>query len=519
MQFTPELWLFILSAFILLLLFINSWQYRNQDIGRYFLYFMLCAFIWVTFFIFETVFPLLNTKMIFVYLEFIGIVFLPLTWVLIIFTFTGTMLSTFTKRLLFVLPFLTTIIIWTNPLHHWFIGYPKIITTNVPFPTLNLDYQFWFHFIHAPTGYIYILTSLVILIRYLIKAEEIYKIQARILLVAILLPTITDILYVFGISPIKYYNFTTAVFSVSGVLLLWALFRFHFLDLLPLARDHIIENLSDGIIVLDHKSRLAYINQTARFDFQLTQEHIGQSIYDLKNTCIQQIKEMLGKKQIQNVSSTISNDSQYYDLRLAPVINTRGFQIGIVASMHDVTQRVQQYQQVHTLSIQDDLTGIANRRHFIDICNRDLDRIQQFHNGSAAIIMIDIDAFKSINDQYGHAIGDKVLINFSQIIQSTLRRHDYFGRWGGDEFALFLNGVSMKEAKEIVGRIRNTINAHQQLLDQHNISITASYGIVHTQQVQPAQMNIETLIDLADQALYQGKDAGKDFIQCYQPEN
>ena len=84
------------------------------------------------------------------------------------------------------------------------------------FPVLNHDYQFWFYFIHAPAGYIYMLAALILLGYSLRKMEGIYRIQGSLLLLAILLPALTDLFYVLGYSPVRNYNFTTAVFGLSA---------------------------------------------------------------------------------------------------------------------------------------------------------------------------------------------------------------------------------------------------------------------------------------------------------------
>jgi diguanylate cyclase (GGDEF)-like protein/PAS domain S-box-containing protein len=512
-SYTPGLWLFIVASIIIAILIWVSWQYKESDIGKSFLFLMGCAFLWVLPFTLETATFDLQWKIFFAYVEFLGIAFLPAAWIFLIVDFTGHPYAKTFKSFFLILPILTTLVLWTNPLHHWFMGQPAIITQGVPFPVLFMDYNFWFYFVHAPTGYLYILISLGMVIQYLIHAAPIYKIQARILIVAILLPSVTDVLYVLGISPVKNYNYTTAVFSISGILLLWTLFRFRFLDLLPLARGRIIENLQESILVLDHKDRIVYQNQAAAKHFHLSGEIIGQSIEHIDNEILQSIREMIETHQMR-MDISMGNKS-YFDLRISPVNNRHGLQIGQIITAHDITERVERFNRVHTLSIQDSLTGILNRRHFITVCNRELDRIKKNHQVSAAVVMVDLDAFKKVNDTYGHAAGDKILIVFTTTIQSILRRYDFFGRLGGDEFAIFLMDVTSTTAKEIIERVRNSISDLKTTIDDKTITLTASFGIVHTEQVSPSDLDIEILLDYADQALYQGKEAGRNYIRVY----
>jgi diguanylate cyclase (GGDEF)-like protein/PAS domain S-box-containing protein len=512
--YTPGLWLFILASIIIAVLILVSWQYRKSEIGKSFLFLMGCAFLWVFFFSLETAVFTLYWKIFFAYIEFLGIVFLPAAWIFLIVDFTGHPYAKTFKSVFLIPPILTTLILWTNPLHHWFMGQPGIFTQGVPFPVLFMDYKFWFYAVHAPTGYLFILISLGMMIRYLIHAAPIYKVQARILIFAILLPSITDVLYVIGISPVKNYNYTTAVFSVYGILLLLTHFQLRFLDLLPQARDRIIENLQESILVLDHKNRVVYQNQAAVKLFHLTGEMIGQSIEIIDSEVFQSIQEMIKTHQMR-LDISIGNKS-YFALHISPVHSRHGLQIGKIITAHDITERVERFNLVHTLSIQDSLTGILNRRHFITVCNRDLDRIKKNHLVSAAVVMVDLDAFKQVNDTYGHAAGDKMLIVFTTTIQSILRRYDYFGRLGGDEFAIFLMDVSFTTARDIIERVKNSISDLKTTLDGRTISLTASFGIVHTQQVTPSDLDIEILLNYADQALYQGKESGRNYIQMFQ---
>lgn len=517
MTFTPDLLFFVLATIIIASLMIVSWQYRHTNSGRYFLMLMSCALVWVLFFIFETAINDMAYKLFFVKIEFLGIMFLPYAWVLLIVNFTGKSLPKQINYFLLVIPILSTIVLWTNPIHHWFIGTPSMITSGVPFPVLNLDYQFWFYDIHAPAGYLYLAISFIILLRYMVRTEPVYKLQTRMLLIAILLPTVTDMLYVFGITPISHYNFTTAVFSISGIILFWTLFRFQFLDLLPLARDMVIDKLSDGVLVLDYKMRLVYANQSAKNDFRLNDQDTGQAIASINNPCVRQIKLMLDAEQNRKDIDSGEQSGKFFDISLSPVFTNSRVQIGYVATAHDVTDRVRLFNQAHTLSIQDSLTGISNRRHFFAACNRELDRINQHKEiHSDAIMMIDLDDFKQINDTYGHAVGDKMLINIASAIQTTLRRDDLFGRLGGDEFSIMLLDVENKESMEIAERIRKTIHKVHLIQNEKEISVTASIGIVHTDQILPEEMEIEKILQLADQALYQGKATGKNRIQQYQ---
>jgi diguanylate cyclase (GGDEF)-like protein len=192
--------------------------------------------------------------------------------------------------------------------------------------------------------------------------------------------------------------------------------------------------------------------------------------------------------------------------------------LGKVIPLHDITERPLLFKKVKTLAFQDSLTGIDNRRHFISLCKREIYRMRRSGGRPAAVVMIDLDNFKSINDTYGHACGDQVLIDFTQAIQSHLRTLDIFGRVGGEEFALFLVDVTPAEAKEILERLRVSVEAVQIQVNGNDLRITASFGMVYSDQLRLDELEIEKLLILADQALYRAKDSGRNRVEIWQDE-
>ena len=515
MVYTPGLWLFILSSIILAGIIIYSFRFRKTEIRQSFIFLMTCALIWSLLFTIENTLTSLEAKLLLAKLELLGITFLPVAWVYLVLDFTGEFRSRKIKALFLPLPILTNIIVWTNPLHHWYFGSPRIIEGIAPFPVIDLDFQFWFYYVHAVTSYLFMVFALVILFRSMFKMGRIYRIQAGILLVAILLPSITDISYVLGLSPVKYYNFTTAVFSISGLLLIWGLFRFRFLDLLPLARDLVIDNLDDGVVILDHKKRLVYSNPAASKNFHINIKEFGQEIDYSQNSYLQNIT-MLFKDQRSKTDIEFGKDPvSYYDLRISEVKNRSELLIGWVVTSREITERIELFKQVQDLSIRDNLTGIFNRRQFMELGQRELQRLQHSPEQANAVIMIDLDNFKRINDSFGHIAGDKALIAFTKTVQEQLREFDLFGRLGGEEFAIILNDVNKDQAFAITERLRNNVEALNISYGDAVLKITASFGVISSLNIKTDDLKIEKMLHLADQALYQAKQTGRNRVMLY----
>lgn len=169
------------------------------------------------------------------------------------------------------------------------------------------------------------------------------------------------------------------------------------------------------------------------------------------------------------------------------------------------------YKQVLYLANHDSLTHAMTRRYFFQrselLMQNDLP--QPF-----SIIMMDIDHFKKINDQYGHYIGDLVLQHFAQTIQHNLRRDDLFARIGGEEFVIFMQNIDMSEAQGIAERIRTiTENTPISIHGKDPLYITVSIGITHHNMSE--QQTLQSLINHADQALYQAKELGRNQVANY----
>ncbi|NIZ46724.1 diguanylate cyclase [Entomospira nematocerorum] len=151
----------------------------------------------------------------------------------------------------------------------------------------------------------------------------------------------------------------------------------------------------------------------------------------------------------------------------------------------------------------DGLTGIHNRRYFWEHAERILSKDSQH-----AVILFDIDYFKLFNDNYGHSVGDAVLIHVAQLVKHNLRKEDLFARYGGEEFIILLPDFSFDKAIYVAEKIRLLITEHEFRLDSEEIlHITISLGVTLSQAGEDIQL--ETLVMNADMALYQAKEGGR----------
>jgi diguanylate cyclase (GGDEF)-like protein len=162
-------------------------------------------------------------------------------------------------------------------------------------------------------------------------------------------------------------------------------------------------------------------------------------------------------------------------------------------------------------SLTDPLTGVMNRRGLFQIGERLLTRAR-VNGHSAALIMLDLDRFKDINDQFGHANGDEVLIWFCRLAGMQLRPNDLFGRIGGEEFVSLLPNATSQDALRLAERIRAAVEAGSHPMGAHTVRVTVSIGIAFSDD---AATDLMRLLQMADEALYRAKATGRNRVEAW----
>ena len=163
---------------------------------------------------------------------------------------------------------------------------------------------------------------------------------------------------------------------------------------------------------------------------------------------------------------------------------------------------------IHHLAIHDSLTGVFNRRHFLNQMDKEVALAKRYQL-PLTMLMIDIDSFKQVNDRYGHAAGDEALRAISQVCIQELRVVDYFGRIGGEEFAVLLPNTDIRGAVELAERLRTKTADIQIKNDEYTFSCTLSVGVT---QLKPSDQASSALLDRADEGLYRAKHNGKNQV-------
>lgn len=302
--------------------------------------------------------------------------------------------------------------------------------------------------------------------------------------------------------------------------------------------------LSEGVLILDEKARIVLANES--FIDKTKIDHaalIGKKPDELPwkingrdtgSTSFPWTVALTKGKSVASVYLSVFSEKtgdRTFVVNVAPILNDKGRPRGALATFDDVTQVEQKNNQLkkmlvalkktqHEINLQnqklsvlastDPLTGCLNRRAFFSIVKSAFETARVEHD-SIACIMLDIDFFKKINDNYGHSIGDLVLSTVADCLKNALRSTDLLCRYGGEEFCIILRKSSITNAQALAERIRESI---EKLSFEHNpaaqkLRVSCSFGV---SDISFDAVDVEQLIDQADQSLYVSKESGRNRV-------
>ena len=201
----------------------------------------------------------------------------------------------------------------------------------------------------------------------------------------------------------------------------------------------------------------------------------------------------------------------WMEIYIHPLRNEKGEVTHFVSIERDISDTKNLEEELERLSRTDSLTGLGNRRALYEMMEKEFNRFQR-HGVTFSLLMIDLDYFKCINDQYGHGGGDKVLVSIGKILSSMFRAEDQVTRIGGEEFCVVLPGSNLCGALDTAERLRKGIEQSEISFDGALIHLTGSFGVA---EISHSDEIFEQLIQRADKALYEAKRLGRNKTITY----
>lgn len=272
----------------------------------------------------------------------------------------------------------------------------------------------------------------------------------------------------------------------------------------------IISRLSDDklIVANDNAGKLFGIKQQELNRYRLRDFFLDQENRHLLNEKLEEKKEV---KDFEILVKTATGNTPFWLLTSANIIDYNK-DIGIYLAFQDITSRKNKETMLKNQANRDPLTSLYNRRYFETEVEKRIDR----SGPPFSILMIDIDKFKSVNDTYGHKIGDKVLIEIAGLSVNALRDNDIVARYGGEEFIIYLHNTDEETSILVAERLRETIATTPiQITEDKAINITTSIGIATSQ----LSSNVDELAKLADIALYRAKNNGRNRCEIFHKDD
>lgn len=286
----------------------------------------------------------------------------------------------------------------------------------------------------------------------------------------------------------------------------------------------ITENSSDLIAVIDGEANYLYVSPSHT-------NHLGHSLENIESSNLLEWvhvedREILAHG-IQQISLTKKVSSQlefriqtkakgylYVETKISSILNESGYLQNFVLVMRDISERKKSEQTIYHLAYHDSLTELPNRRLFMDRLRREVQQAKRFQS-QMAVLFLDIDRFKYINDSWGHEIGDLILMETAQRIKKCIRSGDLVARLGGDEFTVMLTNLASKEEVEgVTQRIHASFHDPIKLGKQFyhmSCSIGAAFFPVDGK-------DADELLKRADMALYSVKERGRDGYSFFHPD-
>jgi diguanylate cyclase (GGDEF)-like protein/PAS domain S-box-containing protein len=454
-------------------------------------------------------------------LMFLGVVMVPagfLVWTSR-YTRKDGWVNHWTIALLCIEPIAFNVIIWTDHWHHLFSG--SYLTDG----KLGIAFD-----LHTLYSYLLLLAGAVMLVINWWQLQPAYKKQGLWVLLGLVLSTVCNVMTIL-LLPVFKLDFSPMGFLIAGVTFTYAQLRHRLFDIMPVARHTIVDGMREGVVVLDNENRIIDMNPSAQKMMGLTIDQVIGRLATSTSPVWHDIDQKTAGQSDANVEIYLGEGAQrrHIDLTVTALTDRQGQIGGRLAIFRDIThlrkvegdlresnrelmRKIEEIEalqeQLRQQAIHDPLTGLYNRRFLEETLGRELAQAQR-SGEPLSVAMIDIDRFKSINDTYGHGVGDLFLIALGDLLEQKTRAGDVACRFGGEEFIVVMPGAPLEVAAQRINDFRLSFNAVKIDVAGKTVSATFSAGVAGF----PLHgMDEKVIISEADRALYAAKEAGRNRV-------
>ena len=503
-----------LAAFISTVLSVYVYTKRERSMALRFLSgLMIANMVYATSYLFEISAPTRSELIFFLNLEYVGITFIPIFWVLIAWYYKPVVaksdnLQLQKARLLYCIPAAAILFIWTNPWHR--LMYKSIdMDASMPITLLLVDRAIGFWVVNGLMILLFLIGMINIILNF-IHVKETHRKEYLVLALSSLPPFASYMLVLTKSVP---YNLDTnpIAFALSGLMIFWGIKSMQLFNLVAIAEHMVVDAMHDAMIVLDNEGHIIETNRQACVLFGKDPSTlIGLSI-DLLNPELSSMFSSSRTDADLELNLPDSGQIRSFTVNLSPIEDRRGRVKGHLFLLHDITDVRSYVKELEMLASSDGLTKLLNHRTFMQQAQKEAERLRSAGTGQFSLIMFDLDHFKSINDTYGHTAGDAILQQIGQLVSSQTRSQDICARYGGEEFIMLLTDTPLDTAVDVAESLCRNIQDGRFFFEEKQITITASFGV----SIFNVESNLawNSALSQADTALYMAKDAGRNQVK------
>lgn len=438
-------------------------------------------------------------------IEYIGIPFVSALWLTISLKYTGHF-THYRKVLLtaiYGVPIVTMVLRFTNVYHHLYFSSVSYVHALGGF-ILVKQMGPWMY-VQTYHSAVMILLSMGLFLYDSIQSGQ--KRMGKIFLIVAASFVSMCGLFLSGLDPLGIQiDYMALCLPVTCIAVIMAISRYDLLEIKSIARIKVFEASKDAILLLNRQNRVLDYNDSAKRLFAQANIPLDSETFPDLPSNASDFLDSLKHGELSVAKLCIHGKDHYFNISTEPICSCNVL-LGWIKTIHDITALCQLNEELNRQAMTDELSVLSNRRAFM-LRGKEFIIEAEKHGTPLHLLMLDLDHFKNVNDEYGHPAGDMVILEFSKILKRHFGASTLIARLGGEEFAVLLSGLSDDDAMKKIRIFLEAARLHVYEYFGKQFHVTASIGVAKGQ---PGQ-SLESMIRRVDKALYQSKDQGRDVI-------